>query len=79
MKAKVGRLDRLPETQSVLNRASPASDARLGVACCFELVNEALRVLIQRESDRWGARLSGSEPQPSDQLRAKSPFPEGLP
>ena len=44
-----------------------------------ELVNEALRALIQRESARRLARLSGSEPQPSDQPRAKPLFPEDLP
>lgn len=54
------------------------AQALTGISKKSELVNEALRALIQRESVRRLARLSGSEPQPSDQLRAKPPFPEGL-
>lgn len=54
------------------------AQALTGISKKSELVNEALRALIQRESARRLARLSGSELPLSDQLRAKSPFPEGL-
>lgn len=55
------------------------AQALTGISKKSELVNEALRALIQRESVRRLARLSGSEPQPSDQPRAKPLFPEDLP